>query len=97
MGELIVEEKRGFGDGVAFGGANLSASGIGDDVEDDVIVGWVGIVAVAIPIVGRDMNLDIASPRHAIDAQLGIEEIGASIGIVAAWVKNLDDLACGCE
>ena len=59
-------------------------------VKDDAIVTWVMLVLVAVPCRRRLMNFDVATPKHTVDFDGSTQEIRASVGIVPAWVKDVD-------
>ena len=43
------------------------------------------------------MDLHVASPDGAIDAQSGVEEVGACVSVVDAWADHFEALAVGGE
>ena len=67
------------------------------DVEDDAVVGRVAVVAVAVPVRGADVDLDIPRPQLAADAYAGVEEVGARAAVEPALVDNLHGKAVGCR
>lgn len=60
-----------------------------DDMKDDVVVGAVETVVVAVPIGGEDMHLDVACPQGAANPHAGVGEVGTSIAV--EQTRTLDD------
>ena len=83
-------------DVVAVGGAHV---GIGHlaDVEHDVVVARVAVVAVLVPVAGAVVNLDVAHPEGAADAYLGVEEVGPGVAVVQSRVDDFHFAAVGCR
>ena len=46
-------------------------------MQDDVFVGFVALVAVAVPVAAFHMNFHMASPKFVADLDLGFQEVGA--------------------
>ena len=69
---------------------------IGDNVENHVVVSRIHVVMVAKPVGGAGVNLHVARPQRAVDAHLGIEEVGAGLQVVHARVDHLHRLPLRC-
>lgn len=65
-------------------------------VENDVLVGWVRVVVVAVPIGSTYMKFDIASPKTSVNTQFRIESVGTGIEVRNARRDDLDYLAKQC-
>ncbi len=50
-------------------------------VKNHIVVGWIVVMAVAVPVGGLHMDFDISSPSLSIHFHLGIEEVGARISV----------------
>ena len=50
-------------------------------MQNDAVVGAVAIVAMAFPVAGTHMHLDVAHPRLSVNLHFGVEEVGASVGV----------------
>ena len=46
----------------------------------------VRLVVVCDPVGGVDVHFDIAGPKHASDAQTGIQEVGSRVAVGFAWI-----------
>ena len=57
-------------------------------VQHGVVVGSVPIVPVTEPITGPNMNLYVADPQSAVQANLGIEEIRSLVAVVLPHIQN---------
>ena len=55
------------------------------------------VVAMPPPVAGLDMDLDVAYPFPAVDAQTGVEEIRAGIPVVDAGIDDFHIVAADCE
>jgi hypothetical protein len=64
-------------------------------VEDDAIVAGIGVVVVFIPAAGGGVDFDVPPPVHLADADVGVLEVGARVGIGATRVKDADGLLVG--
>ena len=47
-------------------------------------------MAMLIPVGRTGMDFDVAHPQGAVDAYLGVEEVGSGIGVVQSRVYHLD-------
>ena len=63
-----------------------------DDMKDDVVVGAVETVMVAVPIGGEDMHLDVARPQGAANPNAGVGEVGTCIAVEQSGTLNDDGL-----
>ena len=61
------------------------------------IVGLVGVVIVTLPIGGSVVYLYISHPHTAIYAYLGIEKVGACIGVESARINHLHSPSIGSD
>ena len=59
-----------------------------DNGENDVVVGAVGRMPVAVPIAVAAMHLYISCPFHSVNPETGIEKIRSCIAIVFPGVDN---------
>ena len=59
-------------------------------MEHHRVVGLVGVVMMPAPIGCAQMNLHIPRPHLATDINLGIEEVGAGIGVEQTGVDDRD-------
>jgi hypothetical protein len=70
-------------------------------VEDDVVVGVVAVVSVAKPVGGVLVYLHISHPQRVAHLHLGVEEVGARVGVGEARVDEVDGLSAvgeeGCQ
>ena len=64
-------------------------------MEDDVVIGRVGGMAMGVPVGRTEMELYIADPFHSGDGDMGIEEIGACITIEVADTMDGERLPVG--
>ena len=62
-------------------------------VKHHIVIGTVVIVAVAVPIGGADMNLDVAHPHIAIYFDFGVKEVRTSIAVEQPRVKHTHAVA----
>lgn len=62
-------------------------------VENDVLVGWVRVVVVAVPIGSSYMKFDIASPKTSVNTQFRIEGVRTGIEVRNARRDYFDCLA----
>ena len=53
------------------------------------------MTSVLLPKGGTVVQFHVAHPQHAVQLQLGIEEVGAGIGIGQAGVDDFHPLAVG--
>lgn len=85
------------GDFLAGGGEEAGGEGAGfvGDVEADVAVAGVLVVAVVAPVEGADMDFDIAGDAAAGDGPFRVEKIGAGFKIPAAGFEDPDRFAAG--
>lgn len=81
---------EGFGGGVVGGGFEEG------DVEDDVGEVGVEVMAVGEPVVGMEMNFDIADKELIINENLGFFEVGAFELVPVAWVEDLEGFLGEC-
>ena len=65
------------------------AVGLTYDMEHDVIVARVVLMAMQVPVGRAVVNLDVAHPQRPVDFHLGIEEVGPCIAVVQSWVDDL--------
>ena len=63
-----------------------------DDMKDDIVVGAVETVVVAVPIGGEDMHLDVARPQGAANPNAGVGEVGTCIAVEQTGTLNDDRL-----
>ena len=82
------------GDGFAVGAAYLAVDVLGD-VQDDGIVDRVGVMSMAVPVGRLLVNFDVAYPKHAVQFELGVEEVGACVGVAQSGVNHFHGLAGG--
>ena len=68
---------------------------VGGDMEDDVLIGGVGVVVVVEPVAGLQMQFHIAHPFGAVELNLRPYEIWSCIGVVDARVEHLQQTAVG--
>ena len=59
-------------------------------MEHHRVVGLVGVVMMPAPIGCAQMNLHIPRPHLATDINLGVEEVGAGIGVEQTGVDDRD-------
>src|SRR5881394_3824643 len=72
-------------------GAILCRLAVPDDVKNDLLVGWIAVVAVAVPAGGMQINLDITTARRAgTELNDGIAEIRPGFMVPKARMKNPD-------
>lgn len=62
-------------------------------MENDVLVGRVRVVVMAVPVGSTNMKFDIASPEMSVNTQFRIESVGTRIVVRNAGGDNLDNLA----
>lgn len=55
-----------------------------------VVVSCIALMAMLIPVGRTGMDFDVAHPQGAVDAYLGVEEVGSGIGVVQSRVYHLD-------
>lgn len=59
-------------------------------MQHDIVVVFVGFVAVSIPIRRTIVDFDVAHPELSVDFDFGIEEIGAGIVVVQSRVDDFE-------
>lgn len=59
-------------------------------MQYDIVVVFVGFVAVSIPIRRTIVDFDVAHPELSVYFDFGIEEIGAGIVVVQSRVDNFE-------
>lgn len=59
-------------------------------MQHDIVVVFVGFVAVSIPIRRAIVDFDVAHPELSVDFDFGIEEIGAGIVVVQSRVDDFE-------
>ena len=64
-------------------------------MQNYLVVFGVGLVLVAGPVGGAQVDFHGAVPLHLAQAQAGIQEIGAGVGVAVAGLQHLDFLALG--
>ena len=69
------------------------AVGLAHYVQDNVVVGRIRLVSVLLPKGGTVVQFHVAHPQHAVQLQLGIEEVGACIGVGQAGIDDFHPLA----
>ena len=67
--------------------------GLAHDVEHDIIIVRVAVVAVVKPIGGAVVNLYVAGPIGGADLDFRIEEVGPIMGVGEPHVDDLNALA----
>ena len=60
------------------------------------IVGAVRRMSVAVPVAGFEMYLYVSGPHASVDAYLGIEKVGACVGVEPAGVDDLNASSVDC-
>jgi hypothetical protein len=65
------------------------------DMEHDIVVARVTVVAVQVPVAGLTVNFDIAHPQRVADAHLRIEEVGPGVVVMQSRVDDLHRPAVG--
>lgn len=63
------------------------------DVEDDVGEVRVLVVVVGKPVVGVEVDLDVAADCFAVDEELGVFEVGAFESVPEAGLEDLDSFS----
>jgi len=76
------------GDGVLVLEDGCGVVGV-DDVEDDVVVGAVEVVVVAVPVGGVDVDFDVACPAGGAYEEARVGEVGPGMGVEDAGVLDL--------
>lgn len=66
------------------------AIGHAHHMQHDIVVVFVGFVAVSIPIRRTIVDFDVAHPELSVDFDFGIEEIGAGIVVVQSRVDDFE-------
>ena len=94
LGHLGRHRQHHLGQIVAVVGHHVGI-GIASDVQHHVVIPRIAVVTVLVPLAAVLMNLHIAHPQRAADAQLGVEEVGTGVAIVQARVDDLHQLAVG--
>ena len=99
---LVAGQQLGGQAGVQGQGRNAGAVGAGyvgivlaHDVQNYLVVLGVGLVLVAGPVGGAQVDFHGPVPFHLAQAQAGIQEIGAGVGVAVAGLQHLDFLAVG--
>ena len=64
-------------------------------VQDHVVVRRVGVVTMQKPVGRALVNLHIAHPHHAVDAHLGVEEVGSGVHVMQSGVYHLHAASVG--
>ena len=77
------------GKGAPLGGGDIHV-GLLYHVEDYVIVGLVAVVVVTIPVTCLRVDFYVAHPQHAVNLQLGVEEVRTAARTVVQ--SGVDDL-----
>ena len=65
------------------------------DMEQQVVIGSVAIVAVAVPVGGAHVNLHLSRPFHAVDKETRIHEIRAGIAVEHSRTQHLYTTSIG--
>ena len=94
MGHIIGAAQYELGNRLAVATAHR-AVGLAHHVQDDVVVGCIRLVPVFLPRGRAVVQFHVAHPQHAVQLQLGIEEVGACIGVGQAGIDNFHLLAVG--
>ena len=71
------------------------AVGLGHHVQNDVVVSLIRLMPMLHPLRSLIVNLHIAHPQHAVQLQLGVEEVGTRIGIGQARIDDFHPLSVG--
>jgi len=66
-----------------------------DDVQDDIAIVGVSVMAVPLPVGRPDMQLHRATPAGGTDADPGIQEVRPLVAVQHAWGKHLYRLQIG--
>ena len=93
-GYIIGTGQHELGDGLAVASED-GAIGLSHHVQDNVVVGRIRLVPVLLPKGGTVVQFHVAHPQHAVQLQLGVEEVGACVGIGQAGVDDFYPLAVG--
>ena len=64
-------------------------------VQHHIVVGRVLVVLVQHPVGGAFVYLHVAHPQCAVDAQLGVEEVGSCVCVVKSRVNHLHRSSVG--
>lgn len=74
----------------------IVAGGPEDDVEDDVVIQRIAVVAVVKPVVGAEMDFDVAGEFVVVaDFDGGVAEVGAGFEVPPAGEDDLDGTGIG--
>ena len=59
-------------------------------MENDTVICRVVLRAVAMPVGGFDVNLNVSGPLGSVSPYLRVEEIRAGVGVKASRIDHLD-------
>ena len=67
-------------------------------MQDDVLIGLVGLVSVSVPVAAFHMDFHMAGPKFVADLDFGFLEVRPGIGIAEAGRTHCNLLAfCGLQ
>lgn len=66
-------------------------------MKDDIVVDWIGTVAMEMPVGCLEMDFHISYPGYSCNPDSRIEEIGTRVGVVETWIDDFNRATIGCE
>ena len=68
---------------------------LANDMQDDIVVGRIGVMVMATPVGRTHMDLHIAHPLLLADTQVRMAEVGSRIAVVFAYRQHLNGQTVG--
>ena len=79
---------------LAVGRSDLCIHGL-HHMQDDIVVGGVELMAMALPVAGAQVDFHVAHPHLTAHAHLGVEKIGTRMAVVQSGVDDFHLLPVG--